>query len=136
MRHDRRMNPIEDTLPEVPTDADPDRVAEVVDELAEMNSDDWSTFVDNGVGGGARVEFTFSAPHEPAASSLADDLLSEGYEAAAAEPEGEYDEWAVKGATPEVSVTETGLREWTRRLTAYGLDHDGAVLDGWAASLD
>lgn len=135
MGHDRPVNPIEETLPEVPTDVDPDRLLGVVDEVAEMNSDDWSTIEDNGAAAAVRLEFTFSAPNEPAAAGLADDLLSEGYEAATAAPEGEYDEWAVKGTTPEVSVSATGLREWTRRLAGYGLDHDGCVLDGWAASL-
>ena len=130
------VNPIEETLPEAATDADRDRIEEIADELTEMNSDDWSTFVDNGATGSARVEFAFASSNEDAAGSLADDLLSEGYESAPVPPEGEQDEWTVRGTTPEVSVTERGLAEWVRRLAAYGLDHDGAVLDGWAVSID
>ena len=131
------MDPIEETLPEAPTDVDPDRLAEVVEELAQMNSDDWSTFTANGVRATTpvRVEFGFTVPAEAAARDLADDLVTEGYEATANEPEGEYAEWAVKGTTSAATVTERGLLEWVRRLAAYGLDHDGAVLDGWAAVL-
>ena len=36
------VTPIEDTVPEVSEDVDADELAEVVDELATMNSDDWS----------------------------------------------------------------------------------------------
>ena len=132
MRHDRLVDPIEETLPEVPTDVDASRLTELVTELAEMNSDDFSTLRGTDA---VLVEFAFAAPNEPAASALADDLLTEGYLASAAEPQGEYDDWTVRGTTPEVSVTEPGLREWVRRLGAYGLDHDGCVLDGWAVDL-
>lgn len=131
-----RVDPIEETLPEAAGDVDRERVEEIVGELAEMNSDDWSTFVDNGVADGARIEFGFAAPNEDTAGALADDLLSEGYEAAPAAPEGDYDDWSVRGATAPASVTRRGLAEWTRRLAAYGLDHDGCVLDGWAVRLD
>lgn len=131
------MDPIEETLPEVPTDLDPVRLAEVVGELAEMNADDWSTFEANGLadGAAARLDFGFRAPNEDVARTLADDLLSEGSVASAAEPEGEYDDWAVRGTTDEVTVSRRGLDEWVRRLAAYGLDHDGCVLDGWAVAL-
>lgn len=131
------MTPIEDTLPEVSTDVDADDLEGVVEELVAMNSDDWSTLLDNGVTRAARLEFAFSAPNEDAAAGLVDDLLSDGsYSASATEPQGELDAWIVRGSTPEVSVTEEGLAEWVRRLAAYGLDHDDCVLDGWAALLD
>ncbi len=131
------MTPIEDTLPEVSTDVDAAHLDEVVDELVAMNSDDWSTILDNGVAGAARLEFAFSAPSEDAASDLVDDLLADGsHSASATEPQGELDGWTVRGSTPEVSVTEAGLAEWVRRLAAFGLDHDDCVLDGWAALLD
>lgn len=131
------MTPIQDTLPEVSTDVDIAELDEIVDELTAMNSDDWSTLVANGVTAGARIEFAFSAPNEDAASDLVDDLLADGnYSASAREPEGELDDWSVRGTTPEVSVTEAGLADWVRRLAAYGLDHDQCILDGWAAALD
>lgn len=51
------VNPIQDTVPEVSDDIDVDELAEIVDELTTMNSDDWSTIVGNGVSGGALIEF-------------------------------------------------------------------------------
>lgn len=132
------MNPIEDTLPEVGVDEDGPRLAELVDELAEMNSDDWSTLVANGLGGGAgvRIEFAFSAPSEEEAESLTEDLQNEGYEAAATSPAGDEDDWVVRGTTPEVTVSASGLGDWVRRLAAYGLAHDESLLDGWSALLE
>lgn len=135
--HDGLVTPIEDTLPEPSPEVDADRLADIVDELAVMNSDDWSTFVD-GVAdlSAVRVEIAFAVPVEDAAQALADDLVAEGYETAAVAPQAEFDEWTVRGTTPTASVTEPGLAEWVRRLAAYGLDHDECVLDGWAAVLD
>ena len=131
------QTPIEDTLPETDDDADTVFLAEVVDELTQMNSDDWSTFVAAGLTAEVRVEFAFSAPLEQAARSLAEDLEAEAaYQVAAAEPAGDLDDWGVTGTTPGVSVTEAGLLLWVERLAAYGLDHDGCVLDGWAVVLD
>ena len=130
------QTPIEDTLPDVPEDVDVVSLRDVVDELEQMNSDDWSTFVDSATAAEARVEFAFTVPTEDAASSLADDLIAEAsYEVAAREPGDELSEWSVTGTTPGVSVTQHGLRVWVERLAAYGLDHDGAVLDGWAVVL-
>ena len=131
------QTPIEDTLPDVPEDVDTVTLAEVVDELAQMNSDDWSTFVASGSTAEVRVEFAFSAPHEQAARSLGEDLQSEsGYEVAVREPSDDTADWAVTGTTPGVSVTEAGLLVWVERLAAYGVDHDACVLDGWAVVLD
>lgn len=130
------MDPIEETLPEAAGDADREQIEGIAAELAEMNSDDWSTFVDNAATEGVRVELRFAARNEDTAGSLADDLLAEGYEARPAQPEGDHDDWSVRGTTPRVSVTSRGLAEWVRRLAAYGLDHDGCVLDGWAVLLD
>lgn len=128
---------IEDTVPEVPEDVDAAELAEIVDELATMNSDDWSTVAENGVAGGARFEFAFSAPNEDAATELLEGVRDDlGYAATANEPEGELDDWTVRGTTSEVAVTQEGLATWVRRLAAYGLDHDGSVLDGWALLLD
>lgn len=137
MLHDGVVTPIEDTLPEPSSEVDRDRLREIVDELAVMNSDDWSTFVDGVADVSAvQVEVAFAVPVEEAAQSLADDLVAEGYATTAVAPQAEYDEWTVRGTTPDVSVTEHGLAEWVRRLAAYGLDHDECVLDGWAAVLD
>ncbi len=131
------QTPIEDTLPDVDGDVDPTELAEIVDELTQMNSDDWSTFVTSTSVTEVRVEFSFSAPQEQAAQSLAEDLRSEaGYEVGVKEPQDELDDWGVSGLTPGVSVTEAGLQQWVERLAAYGVDHDGCVLDGWAAVLD
>lgn len=130
------QTPIEDTLPDVPEDVDTVALAEVVDELAQMNSDDWSTFVDSATTGEARVEFAFSAPNEDVATTLAESLMDDAaYEAGTKEPDDEMAEWTVEGRTPGVSVTEAGLRVWVERLAAYGIDHDGCVLDGWAVVL-
>lgn len=130
------QTPIEDTLPEVPEDVDTVSLATVVEELAQMNSDDWSTFVDSARTGEARVEFAFSAPNEAAATALAEALLDDAaYEVGTREPDDELAEWGVTGTTPGVSVTEAGLRVWVERLAAFGLDHDGCVLDGWAVEL-
>ncbi|MFD1721943.1 hypothetical protein [Amnibacterium endophyticum] len=130
------QTPIEDTLPDVPDDADTVALAEVVDELAQMNSDDWSTFVDSSTTGEARVEFAFSAPNEDVATTLSESLMDDAaYEAGTKAPEDELAEWTVEGRTPGVSVTEAGLRVWVERLAAYGIDHDGCVLDGWAVVL-
>jgi hypothetical protein len=129
--------PIQDTVPEVSEDVDADELAEIVDELATMNSDDWTTIAENGVAGGARLEFAFSAAHEDAATELLEGVRDDlGYAATANEPQGELDDWTVRGTTSEVSVTQEGLAEWVRRIAAYGLDHEGAVLDGWAVLLD
>ena len=131
------QTPIEDTLPEAGADVDPAAVAEIVDELAQMNSDDWSTFVSSTTTTEVQVEFAFSAPQEQAAQSLAEDLRSEAsYEVRTKEPQDELDDWGVSGVTPGVSVTEAGLQQWVERLAAYGVDHDGCVLDGWAVVLD
>jgi hypothetical protein len=131
------VTPIEDTVPEVSEDIDPAELAEVVDELTTMNSDDWSTVAENGVAAGARIEFAFSAMHEEAANELVEGIRDDlGYAAAAAEPQGELDDWTVRGTTSEVLVTQAGLTEWVRRLAAYGLDQEGSVLDGWAVLLD
>jgi hypothetical protein len=129
--------PIEDTVPEVSEDVDPGALAEIVDELATMNSDDWAVIAENGVAGGAQLEFAFSAVHEDAATELLEGVRDDlGYAATANEPQGELDDWTVRGTTSEVSVTQEGLAEWVRRIAAYGLDHDGSVLDGWAVLLD
>jgi hypothetical protein len=129
--------PIEDTVPEVSDDVDAAELAEIVDELATMNSDDWSTVAENGVAGGALLEFAFSAPNEESATALVEGIRDDlGYAATASEPEGELDDWTVRGTTSEVSVTQPGLAEWIRRLAAYGLDQDGSVLDGWAVLID
>lgn len=128
--------PIEDTVPEVSEDIDPAELAEVVDELTTMNSDDWSTVAENGVANGARIEFAFSAVHEEAATELVEGLRDLGYAATAAEPQGELDDWTIRATTEEVSVTQAGLAEWVRRIAAYGLDQEGSVLDGWAVLLD
>jgi hypothetical protein len=131
------VNPIEDTVPEVSDDVDVDELAEVVDELTTMNSDDWSTVEGNGVAGGALLEFAFSAPNEETATALLEGIRDDlGYAATATEPQGELDDWTVRGTTSEVSITREGLTEWVRRLAAYGLDQDGSVLDGWALLLD
>jgi hypothetical protein len=131
------VNPIEDTVPEVSDDVDVDELAEVVDELTTMNSDDWSTVEGNGVAGGALLEFAFSAPNEETATALLEGIRDDlGYAASATEPQGELDDWTVRGTTSEVSITREGLAEWVRRLAAYGLDQDGSVLDGWALLLD
>ena len=129
--------PIQDTVPEVSDDVDLDELTEIVDELSTMNSDDWSTVEENGVAGGAVLEFAFSAPNEEAATDLLEGVRDDlGYAANASEPEGELDDWTVRGTTSEVSVTRDGLAEWVRRLAAYGLDQHGSVLDGWALLLD
>jgi hypothetical protein len=130
------VTPIEDTLPEVSDDIDPAELAEIVDELATMNSDDWATIAENGVAGSAQIEFAFSAVHEDAATELVEGVRDLGYAAAANEPQGELDDWTVRGTVSDVSVTQEGLTEWVRRLAAYGLDTEGAVLDGWAVLLD
>ena len=131
------VTPIQDTVPEVSTDVDPEELAEIVDELAAMNSDDFSTVAENGVAGGAVLEFAFSAPNEEAATELLEGVRDDlGYAATSTEPQGELDDWTVRGTTGEVSVTEPGLAEWVRRLAAYGLDQHGSVLDGWAVLLD
>ena len=131
------VTPIEDTVPEVSEDVDADELAEIVDELATMNSDDWSTIAENGVAGSAQLEFACSAVHEDAATELLEGVRDDlGYAATANEPQGELDDWVVRGTTSEVSVTKEGLAEWVRRIAAYGLDHEGAVLDGWAVLLD
>jgi hypothetical protein len=130
-------NPIEDTVPEVSDDVDAAELAEIVDELTTMNSDDWSTVQGNGVAGGAYLEFSFSAPSEEIASELLEGIRDDlGYAATSTEPQGELDDWTIRGTTSEVSVTEAGLTEWVRRLAAYGLDQDGSILDGWAVLLD
>lgn len=130
------VTPIEDTVPEVSDDVDAAELAEIVDELATMNSDDWSTIAENGVTANAQLEFAFSAPNEEAANDLLEGIRDDlGYAATANEPQGELDDWTVRGTTSEVSVTEAGLTEWVRRIAAYGLDQDG-VLDGWAVLLD
>jgi hypothetical protein len=137
VRQDGAVTAIEDTLPEVPGDVDEAELDEIVEELATMNSDDFSTLAENGVTGAARLEFAFSASTEEAATDLLEGLRDDlGYAGTANEPEGELDEWTVRGTTSEVSVTDAGLTEWVRRLAAYGLDHDGCVLDGWAVLLD
>ena len=129
--------PIEDTVPEVSEDVDAAELAEIVDELTTMNSDDWSVIAENGVAGNTQLEFSFSAPHEDAATELVEGIRDDlGYAANASEPQGELDDWTVRGTTSEVTVTESGLAEWVRRLAAYGLDQGGAVLDGWAVLLD
>lgn len=129
--------PIEDTVPEVSEDVDAAELAEVVDELTTMNSDDWSTIAENGVAGGARIEFAFSAPNEETATALLEGIRDDlGYAATSTEPQGELDDWTIRGTTSEVTVTREGLAEWVRRLAAYGLDQDGSVLDGWALLLD
>lgn len=131
------MTPIEDTVPEVPDDVDEAALDEIVDELAAMNSDDWSTIAENGVEHAARIEFAFSASHEDAATTLLEGVRDDlGYAATASEPQGELDGWIVRGTTSEVSVTQAGLAEWVRRLAAYGLEQDGGVLDGWALLID
>jgi hypothetical protein len=132
------VTPIEDTVPEVSDDVDEAELAEIVDELATMNSDDWSTIEENGVAGNALLEFAFSARNEEAATELVEGLRDDlsGYAANASEPEGELDDWTVRGTTSEVSVTKAGLAEWVKRLAAYGLDQDGSVLDGWAVLID
>jgi hypothetical protein len=131
------VNPIQDTVPEVSDDVDPDELTEIVDELTTMNSDDWSTVEGNGVAGGAVIEFAFSAPNEDVATELLEGIRDDlGYAATATEPQGELDDWTIRGTTPEVSITREGLAEWVRRLAAYGLDQDGSVLDGWALLLD
>lgn len=131
------VNPIQDTVPEVSEDVDPAELAEVVDELTTMNSDDWTTVEGNAVAGGALIEFAFSAPNEEVATTLLEGIRDDlGYAATATEPQGELDDWTIRGTTSEVSVTEAGLAEWVRRLAAYGLDQDGSVLDGWALLLD
>jgi hypothetical protein len=131
------VTPIEDTVPEVSDDVDPAALAEIVDELATMNSDDWATVAENGVAAAAQLEFAFSAVHEDAATDLLEGVRDDlGYAATANEPQGELDDWVVRGTTSEVSVTQEGLAEWVRRIAAYGLDHEGAVLDGWAVLLD
>jgi hypothetical protein len=128
--------PIEDTVPEVSEDVDAAELAEIVDELTTMNSDDWTVIAENGVAGNAQLEFSFSAPHEDAATELVEGVRDDlGYAATASEPQGELDDWTVRGTTSEVTITESGLAEWVRRLAAYGLDQ-GAVLDGWAVLLD
>jgi hypothetical protein len=130
-------NPIEDTVPEVSDDVDAAELAEIVDELTTMNSDDWSTVAENGVAGGALIEFAFSAPNEDVATELVEGIRDDlGYAATMSEPEGELDDWTIRGTTSEVAVTQAGLTEWVRRLAAYGLDQDGSVLDGWALLLD
>lgn len=129
--------PIEDTVPEVSDDVDAAELAEIVDELTTMNSDDWSTVAENGVAGGAVIEFAFAAPNEETATALLEGIRDDlGYAATATEPQGELDDWTVRGTTSEVSVTQAGLGEWVRRLAAYGLDQDGSVLDGWALLID
>ena len=129
--------PIEDTIPEVSDDVDAAELAEIVDELTTMNSDDWSTVAENGVAGNTQLEFSFSAPHEDAATELVEGIRDDlGYAASASEPQGELDDWTVRGTTSEVTVTEAGLAEWVRRLAAYGLDQGSTVLDGWAVLLD
>jgi hypothetical protein len=130
--------PIEDTVPEVSDDVDAAELAEIVDELATMNSDDWSTIEVNGVAGNALLEFAFSAPTEDVATALVEGLRDDlsGYAANASAPEGELDDWTVRGTTSEVSVTKAGLEEWVRRIAAYGLDNDGSILDGWAVLID
>ncbi len=129
--------PIEDTVPEVSEDVDAAELAEIVDELTTMNSDDWSVIAENGVAGNTQLEFSFSAPHEDAATELVEGIRDDlGYAANANEPQGELDDWTVRGTTSEVTVTESGLAEWVRRLAAYGLDQGGTVLDGWAVLLD
>ena len=130
--------PIEDTVPEVSDDVDAAELAEIVDELTTMNSDDWSTIEVNGVAGNALLEFAFSAPTEDVATALVEGLRDDlsGYAANASAPEGELDDWTVRGTTSEVSVTKAGLAEWVRRIAAYGLDNDGSVLDGWAVLID
>jgi hypothetical protein len=131
------VNPIQDTVPEVSDDVDAAELAEIVDELTTMNSDDWSTVEGNGVAGGAVIEFAFSAPNEEVATQLLEGIRDDlGYAANATEPQGELDDWTVRGTTSEVSVTRDGLADWVRRLAAYGLDQDGSVLDGWALLLD
>jgi hypothetical protein len=128
---------IEDTVPEVSEDIDPEDLAEVVDELRAMNSDDWSTVAENGVANAARLEFAFSAPNEETATALLEGIRDDlGYAATASEPQGELDDWTIRGTTSEVSITQAGLAEWVRRLAAYGLDQDGCVLDGWAVLID
>lgn len=131
------VNPIQDTVPEVSDDVDAAELAEIVGELTTMNSDDWSTVVGNGVSGGALIEFAFSTPNEEVANELLEGIRDDlGYAATATEPQGELDDWTIRGTTSEVSVTEAGLAEWVRRLAAYGLDQDGSILDGWALLLD
>lgn len=131
------MNPIEETLPEVPDGVDAARLEEIVDELAQMNGDDFSTLVENGATSAARLEFAFSSPNEDAAEELVEALRDGAdYAATASEPEGELDEWVVRGSTGEVAATERGLAEWVRRLAALGLEHGEGVLDGWAVLLD
>lgn len=129
--------PIEDTVPEVSEDVDAGELAEIVDELTAMNSDDWSTIAENGVAGAVQLEFAFSAVHEDAATELLEGIRDDlGYAATATEPQGELEDWTVRGTTSEVSVTAEGLAQWVRRLAAYGLDQQGSVLDGWAVLLD
>ncbi|WP_375387668.1 hypothetical protein [uncultured Amnibacterium sp.] len=129
--------PIEDTVPEVSDDVDAAQLAEIVDELATMNSDDWTTIAENGVAANALIEFAFSAPTEEVATQLVEGVRDDlGYAATLSEPQGELDDWTIRGTTSDVSVTQAGLTEWVRRLAAYGLDQDGSVLDGWAVLID
>lgn len=129
--------PIEDTVPEVSDDVDEAELAEIVDELAAMNSDDWETVEGNGVAASALLEFAFSAPDEGTATTLLEGIRDDlGYASSLTEPQGELEDWTVRGTTSDVSVTQAGLAEWVRRLAAYGLDQDGCILDGWAVVLD
>jgi hypothetical protein len=131
------VTPIEDTVPEVSDDVDAAELAEIVEELTTMNSDDWATVEENGVAGSALIELAFSAPDEETATALLEGIRDDlGYAATATEPQGELDDWTIRATTSEVSVTEQGLTEWVRRVAAYGLDQDGCVLDGWAVLID
>ena len=128
------MTAIEQTLPEAGADVD---VTAVVDEIREMNSDDWSTLQTDGSGPDVPVllDFAFSAPDEDTARELADWLVETAdYEADVASPQTETDDWAVRGTTSEVMVTESGLDEWVVRMAAAGTTH-GCSFEGWGALL-
>jgi hypothetical protein len=130
-------DPIEQTLPPVPSDVPADWVADNLAELREMNGETWETLQESGVEAGAAVaiEVAFTAPNEEEAGELADRLLIAGYEAQAAPPDTEIDAWTVGATTGEVTVTPTGLDEWLRRLIAVGWQHGESTLDGWSAVL-
>jgi hypothetical protein len=128
--------PIEQTLPPVPSDVPADWVADNLAELQEMNGETWETLEESGVeaGGVVAIEVAFTAPNEEEAGELADRLLIAGYEAAAAPPDTEIDAWTVSATTGEVAVTPAGLDEWLRRLIAIGWQHGESTLDGWSAA--
>lgn len=132
------MAAIEKTLPPVPDEAPADLVDATAQEVQEMNGDGWAVFEENGVEADddVQLEFAFSAPTEEAAGELTEFLTTGAdYDATATPPETEFDDWTVRGTTPEATVTAAGLDEWVRRMAASGFLHGGCQFDGWAALL-